>query len=87
ELLTQKTLSDASEQSEIQSQSLFPWYSPLEILMACGSKSGESLSRWIPSAVEGLVFPVRSTRISFALIRPKVAPSLRERGFRSVTDA
>jgi len=86
DLLTQKTLTDASEQSENKSQILLPWYSPLEILMACGSRSSESISRWIPSTVEGLVFPIRSTRISFAMVRPKVVSSLRERGFRAVTD-
>ena len=86
ELLTTSNRSSQVEQSETHVPGLVPWYSPLEMLMACGSRGDESLSRWIPSAVEGIVFPVRSTRLSLALVRPNVAPMLREREFRSVSD-
>ncbi|MFM7515584.1 MAG: hypothetical protein ACKO3V_01465, partial [Pirellula sp.] len=86
ELLTTGNRSTAGEQGETHVPGLVPWYSPLEMLMACGSRGDESLSRWIPSAVEGIVFPVRSTRLSLALVRPSVAPMLREREFRSVSD-
>lgn len=87
ELLTTGNRSTAGEQAEAHVPGLVPWYSPLEMLMACGSRGDESLSRWIPSAVDGIVFPIRSTRLSLALVRPSVAPMLREREFRSVTDS
>lgn len=87
ELLSTGNRSTAGEQAETHVPGLVPWYSPLEMLMACGSRGDESLSRCIPSAVEGIVFPIRSTRLSLALVRPSVAPMLREREFRSVSDA
>jgi hypothetical protein len=86
DLLTSSSRSTPVEPSETSSPGLVPWYSPLEMLMACGSRSDEVLSRWIPSAVEGIVFPVRSTRLSLALARPSVARMLRDRDFRSASD-
>lgn len=86
ELLATGNRSTPGEQAEAQVPGLVPWYSPLEMLMACGSRGDESLSRWIPSTVEGIVFPVRSTRLSLALVRPSVAPMLREREFRSASN-
>lgn len=66
---------------------ILPWYSPMELLIAIGTKSEESLANWIPSAVQGLVFPVRPSRLSFALVRPGIRTALRDRGFRSASEA
>lgn len=87
DLLTHPNRSAVGEQVATKVSGIVPWFNPLEILMACGSRSDESLSQWIPTGVEGLVFPVRSTRLSFALVRPGIASALREREFRAVTDS
>ena len=68
-------------------EGIFPWYTPMELLTAIGTKSEESLANWIPSAVQGLVFPIRPSRLNFALVRPLVRSALRDRGFRSASDA
>jgi len=66
---------------------ILPWYSPQELLSTIGAYSEESLSRWLPPAVQGLAFPIRSSRLSFAYVRPGAAGVLRERGFRAAFDA
>ena len=68
-------------------EGILPWYSPMELLTAIGTRSEESLANWIPSAVQGLVFPIRPSRLSFALVRPGIRSALRDRGFRSASDA
>jgi len=73
--------------SEDTPEGILPWYSPMELLTAIGTRSEESLANWIPSAVEGLVFPIRPSRLSFALVRPGIRLALRDRGFRSASDA
>jgi hypothetical protein len=65
---------------------IVPWYNPLELLATIGLRRDDSLAAWIPSASQGVVFPVRVSRLSFAFVRPKVAGVLREYGFHSASD-
>ena len=73
--------------SEDISEGVLPWYSPMELLTAIGTRSEEHLADWIPSCVHGLVFPIRPSRLNFALVRPETNSALRGRGFRSASDA
>jgi pSer/pThr/pTyr-binding forkhead associated (FHA) protein len=60
-----------------------PWYSPMELLAAIGTRTEETLGAWIPAPVQGIVFPIKVSRLSFAFVRSEIAGSLRERGFCS----
>lgn len=66
---------------------VFPWYSPMELLAAIGTRTEEGLANWLPPMVQGLVFPIRPSGLSFAFVRPGIAGALRERGFLAVSDA
>jgi len=72
--------------SGVKSGGILPWYSPVELLSTIGTRTEESLAGWIPPAVQGLVFPIRSCRLSFAFVRPETGNALRERGFVSASD-
>lgn len=65
---------------------VFPWYSPMELLATIGTRTEEGLANWLPPVVQGLVFPIRPSGLSFAFVRPGIAGALRERGFRAVSD-
>lgn len=85
-LLRSKREESSNGNSEDTSVGVLPWYSPMELLTAIGTRSEESLAFWIPAVVEGLVFPIRPSRLNFALVRPGIRTALRERGFRSASD-
>jgi pSer/pThr/pTyr-binding forkhead associated (FHA) protein len=86
-LLHRKRDESSNGNSEDTPEGVLPWYSPMELLTAIGTRSEESLANWIPSVVQGLVFPIRPSRLSFALVRPGIRTALRDRGFRSASDA
>lgn len=85
-LLRSKREESSNGNSEDTSVGVLPWYSPMELLTAIGTRSEESLANWIPAVVEGLVFPIRPSRLNFALVRPGIRTALRDRGFRSASD-
>ena len=88
DMLLRSTREESSNgNSEDTPEGILPWYSPMELLTAIGTRSEESLASWIPSVVQGLVFPIRPSRLSFALVRPGIRTALRDRGFRTASDA
>jgi hypothetical protein len=85
-LLTQPSREDPTSHglgSYQEYSGILPWYNPMELLSAIGTRREDSLANWIPTTVHGIVFPIRVSRLSFALARPSSAKALRERGFHS----
>lgn len=87
ELLTQTNREDQNSTGIGSSEGhsgILPWYNPMDLLVTIGTRKEESLVNWIPSTSQGVVFPVRVSRLSFAFVRPNAAAALRDRGFHSV---
>jgi len=86
DLISPATREEPNGGASGKSSGILPWYSPVELLSTIGTRSEESLAGWIPPAVQGLVFPIRMSRLSFAFVRPETGAALRERGFLSASE-